>query len=359
MNKYIKIIGILLVIICIYALVQKNSFSTDKDVTVKVGVITALTGDVAYWGQSTLLGAELAKMDLAKEGINADFIFDDAQLDPNMALNAAQKEVNIDKVDAIYSEFNPAAIAVTSYLKDKDILHVYDAAPVSPLKENQNTYKTFTDFQLGCQNIAAYLKNKGITKVGVLENNLEFGQLCLTGIKNVYGDNISVETFNPGIDDFRTMLAKLKQDNVQAIFNASFSTDQIVTLKNMKDLNMNLPFVGTTDIVTPEVVKQNANLFSKTIIFGLPVVSQDFINRLKETFPGKTITNEQAAGLAYIHLKQMAEVLHSCGKDMSCIRNGMDNEKPESIVGFNGFKDHIANFDVLIQQWQNGQFVNI
>lgn len=114
-------------------------FSNKSGENVKIGVITDLTGPASYWGESSRVGAELAKEDLKKEGYNVDLIFEDYQLDASKALNAAQKVVNVDGVDGIYAEFNPAAISIGSFVADKEILFVYDAAVTSPVEESELT----------------------------------------------------------------------------------------------------------------------------------------------------------------------------------------------------------------------------
>lgn len=357
MNKMYISFGALIIVILVGVFVWSSNKQTGESNPIKIGVITALTGDVAYWGEASKLGADLAKVDLAKEGINVEFVFDDAQLDPKMALDAVQKQVNADRVQAIYSEFNPAAIAVASFIKDKNILNIYDGAPVSPLAGNANIYKTFTDFKVGCANVSAFLKNRGVQRVGVIKSNMEYGQLCADGVTGVYGDSAYIETFNVGTTDFRTILTKLKSKNVGAIINASFTPDQLATLKNMRDLGMDITFVGTTDLDTPSVIEQSGGLFAKMLIFGLPKVSPEFVNKIKSTFPGRTITNEQGVALAYIHLTQMAKALSSCGSDLGCAQDKLNTAEPKLFVGFHGFKNHIADFDILIEEFKNGQFV--
>ncbi len=361
MNKNTKwIIGAVIVVAAVaigYSI--KDSGEPIETTPIKIGVITPLTGGVAYWGESSVLGVELAKKDLQKQGINVEFIIEDGQLDPKVALNAAQKLVNVNKVDAIYSEFNPAAISVTSFVKDKNILHVYDAAPITPLKESDNIYKTYLNYEASCQKVAQLVKNRGIDKVGVLKINLEFGNLCLKGIKNVYGNDAVSEEYNAGNNDFRTSLLKLKSENIQALFNVSFQPETLASIKQAKELGINAVFVGLSEIVSPDIVGEYSKLLEGSIMFGLPAVSKEFMARIKKKFPGKTISNYQAVALAYIHLKQIANALSSCNKDLVCVREKMDNSKREPIVGFTGFKNHIAGFDVLIQEWKNGKFVNI
>ena len=361
MNKNTKWITGAVIVIALIA-VGYSIFGTKQPTEtgpIKIGVISPLTGGVAYWGESSVLGIELAKKDLQKQGVNVEFVIEDGQLDPKIALSAAQKLVNIDKVDAIYSEFNPAAIAVSSFLKDKNILHVYDAVPLTPLKESENNYKTYLDYEKACQKAAQLVKGRGIDKVGVLKMNLEFGDLCLEGIKNVYGDNVVSEEYNVGTSDFRTALLKLKSENIQALFNASWKPETLASIKQANELGIDAVFVGLSEVVSPDIVDEYSNILEGSIMFGLPAVSEEFMARVEKEFPGKTIGNYQAVALAYIHTKQIANALSKCDKDLACARKEMNNAKPESIVGFTGFKSHVAGFDVLIQEWKNGEFVDI
>lgn len=349
---------ILVLIISIFVIIQKNIVNLEGG-RIKIGVITPMTGAVAYWGESTAVGVALARIDLAKEGIKVDFIIEDGQLDPKVALSAAQKLVNIDKVSAIYSEFNPAAIAVSSFLKDKDILNVYDAAPVSPLKEGDNVYKTYLDYEIGCMEVAQLLKNKGFERVGVLKVNLEFGDLCLKGIKEVYGNSLIVEDYNAGASDFRSSLSKLKAKDVQVLFNVAFQPETLASLKQAKELGMKPVFAGLSETVSPDVIGEYSNLLEGSFMFGLPAVSEEFIVRVEQDFPGKVVNNYQAVALAYIHLKQMAGAINKCGNNLVCVRKEMDSSRPENLVGFTGFKNHIAGLNILIQKWEDGQFVSV
>lgn len=363
MSKQSKIIIGIVVIVIIIGFVgvffQNKKTNDIKKDTVKIGVITALTGNMAYWGESTLAGIQLAKKDLEKEGINTDIIVEDGQLDPKIALNAVQKLVNIDKVEAVYSEFNPAAISVSSFLKDKNIVHIFDAAAISPLSTNTNTYKTYLDYEKSCAKAAIAVKSRGVEKVGVLKVNLEFGDLCLKGIKSVFGDNVFVEEYNAGTTDFKTNLLKLKSDNIGALFNASFQAETISSLKQARSMDMPKIFVGISEIVSPDIISQYSSLLEGSIMFDLPHIDNLFIKRVKEELPEINVSNYTAVSLVYIHIKQLARALLVCDKNTECVRKELDNSKQESIIGFMGFKDRIADFDIIIQEWKNGEFVRI
>lgn len=179
MEKRSRDILVIVVLILIILSLLFISFSSDDESdSVKIGVITDLTGPAAYWGESTRVGAEIAADELNGEGIEVELVFEDYRLEASLALNAAQKLVGADGVDAIYVDFNPAAISVGSFLIGKDLLFVYDAAVVSPLEGNPGAYKTYLDYREGCKQVSQKFLSEGVEEMGVLKVNLEFG-VCL------------------------------------------------------------------------------------------------------------------------------------------------------------------------------------
>ncbi len=327
---------------------NKNSKSEHNKI--KIGIVTPLTGDVGFWGESSVLGARLAEKDLKEQGIDVNFIFEDSQLDSAKALSAAQKLVNMNNVQGIYSEFNPAAISVSSFLKEKNILHVYDAAITSPLKESNNNYKSYVDYEENCKVLALDLKEQGVEKVGMLKMNLEFAELCKNGVKAVYGKNFYVESYNPGETDFRTSILKLKSNKVEAVFNTGFPNEVSNSLKQINEFGLDVIFITNTDALTTDFIENNNRILDKTITFGFPQVSEEFKQRIKNEL-GKTSAAPEASALAYIHLMQMAKSIDKCDDDIVCIRNEMDNMPSESIIGFKGFNNHIAELDVEIKEY--------
>ena len=46
-----------------------------KKETIKIGIITDLTGPAAYWGESSRVGAEIAAEEMRKEGYDVELIY--------------------------------------------------------------------------------------------------------------------------------------------------------------------------------------------------------------------------------------------------------------------------------------------
>jgi len=344
-KKTIWGLGILvLAILIIWFLVGQK---TNEDKTIKIGIITDLSGGAAYWGESTRDGIDILQKELSTEGIKVNFIIEDYGLDASKAASAAQKLVSIDKVDAVYAEFNPGAIATASFLKDKQIPYIYDAAVTSPLKENNLFYKTYLDYQEGCKQIAQKFKNENVTKIGLLKVNLEFGQLCEAGIKEVFGANMISEGYNLGDNDFRTQLLKIKLGGAQAVINVGFESDTANTLKVIANLKYNLLYGTVDDTVTDNIKKTYGSQLMGAWTFGFSDPSQEFQNKIKNY----NITSIYGAAIAYTHLKQLVRAISECGKNTTCISQTLDSSPSDQTIGFQAYNNRIAILDMKLKQY--------
>lgn len=328
-------------------------FAFEKDVP-KIGYVIDLSGPGAYWGESTVAGAELAKKDLAKEGIGVELIFEDYKMNPKEAVTAVQKLINFDNVDFIYSEFTPAAMAVSSTIQNQDLLQLYISAPISPLKEEYNI-KSFTDYKKNCRLLALKFKEKGILKMGGLMPKDEFGQLCLEGVLEIYPDIIIEEYFGLGKEkDLRTQVTKLKNANVEAIINPGIDPDSRNMLKIVKELGWKINYGGSTEGLSETIIDEYADVIENYIYFRFVDVSKEFKERVDIQI-GHTPDTYEAAAFAYMHTKQIARAIDYCGKDSACIKQKILNSPKEEFFGFDGFNGRIADFEILIieSEWIN------
>ncbi len=345
MNK--KFIWVAIVIIALVIVAIVNLQHTSDNGAIKIGIITDLTGPAAYWGESTRAGALILKNELASQDKTVEFIFEDYGLNAALAANAAQKLINSDKVDAIYAEFNPGAIAVGSYLKDKHIPFIYEAAAVSPLKDNLLFYKTYLNYREGCRSIAQKFKDEGAVKIGVLKVNLEFGEICQNGVVEVYGNNMISEGYNLGDTDFRTQLLKLNSQGAQAVINVGFEGDTANTLKVIKNLKYDLRYGTVDDSITNNVLKNYKSELEGAWTFGFKDISPDFQNKLKKY----NVSSPYGAALAYTHLKQLVEALSKCGDDITCVSQSLDRSPADNAIGFIKYVNHIADLNMNIRKY--------
>ncbi|MCR4277836.1 MAG: ABC transporter substrate-binding protein [Candidatus Berkelbacteria bacterium] len=318
---------------------------------IKIGIITDLSGPAAYWGASTRVGADIAKRELNEAGYSVEIIYEDYQLDAAKALTSAQKLVNVDNVDAVYAEFNPAAVSAGSFMKTINKTFMYDAAVTSPLEGNPNAFKTYLDYQVGCKDVAQKFKDQGVTKVGSLKVNLEAGNLCQAGLEEVFdSSNITTEVFNLGDTDFKTQILKMKNSGVGAIIGAMFEGDTLNTLKAIKELGFDVPYGTVDDSVTDKVKQQYSDELKGAWTFGFPPVSVDFSAKVKAN-ANTTLSTEYGAALAYTHILQIAKSIDACKKDLVCSRDKISQSTSDDTVGFIDFKDRVANLKLAIKKY--------
>ncbi|MFA5023184.1 MAG: ABC transporter substrate-binding protein [Candidatus Paceibacterota bacterium] len=345
----IAIIVIIIIVAGIWYLGTKPVSVPTSTAPIKVGIITDLTGPAAYWGESTRVGAEIAKKELEAEGYKIDLVFEDYQLDATKSVSSAQKLVNLDNVQAIYSEFNPAAIAVESFLRDKQVLHIYDAAPVSPLAMSPNVFKTYIDYQAGCKLVAQKFKDEQIKKIATLLAKAEFSELCLKGAQEVYPDIIT-ESYELGDTDLHTQVLKIKNGQAGAIINVGFEGDTLNTFKALKDLKYSAKLGTVDDTITDQVKAKYANELKGAWSFGFGTVDSSFEAKLKATAL-KPLSTEYGAAIAYTHLKQIVKAFAKCQKDLACVDREIANSPADRTIGFRGFKNQIADIQLQLRQY--------
>ncbi len=350
-NVWIPIVIVVVLIAILGGLVfwQSNKQAAARP-TVKIGIVTDLTGGASYWGESTQVGAAIAKKELEAEGYKPEFIFEDYKLDAQKALSSAQKLVNIDNVSGMYAEFNPAAISAGSFLKGKSLLYTYDAAVTSPLAGNSLAFKTYLDYQAGCKAVAQKFQTEGVTKVGFLKVNLEFGELCQAGITEVFGTNLDSEAYTLGDTDFKTQILKFKTAGVGAVMNVGFEGDTLNTLKAMKEQSLKVSYGTVDDTITASVKTQYPTELKGAWTFGFAQVDPSFSAKIKQETT-KTLSTEFGAAIAYTHLKQMVKALDKCNNDTTCAATEMAKSVSDSTIGFNKFIDRIADLDMTVKQY--------
>ena len=109
MNSITKgIVGVIVIgalAAAIGAIAQKQSTGDKNSGQIKVGAILPLSGDLAALGEEVKRGIELAAEDAKMEGANVAVIYEDDRYTPAMDVSAANKLINVDKVDAAMTMF--------------------------------------------------------------------------------------------------------------------------------------------------------------------------------------------------------------------------------------------------------------
>lgn len=329
--------------------------SAGAETEIKIGVLTDLSGLAAYYGNQTRVGAMLAEQEINKKDKNFKIIFEDSALKPPQALSAMQKFFYLDKVAAVYVDFTPIATAVSPVVKSNKKLMVYSAAARSVALDNEYAFKTYLDYQQGCENVAQELKKRGVLKVGFLKANAEYAELCLTGLKNVYQDILEYG-YNRG-DVVSSQVLAMKNKNIEVIFNPSYEGDCGNSIQAAATINYPVKFVAAEDTFSKQLVSKYKDHLEGSISFGLKSLPEELLEKAKKIPGADQLTDYYGVGLTFVHIGQMYDVLSKCGaEDITCQLETLKKAKSDSRVGFEGWQNKIAVLKTEIKEFKKDAF---
>lgn len=220
---------------------------------IKIGIILPLTGQVAMYGEDGKRG-----LDLALENINTSggikgqkvkLIYEDSTGTPKGAVSAAQKLININKVDTIIGcLFSTVALAVKPISRQKGLVFASPTA-ANPELFNDNIGEKKFFFSLGpLPDDEIYILSKYFTEklnkktVGVLYmlNDTGLADLALykKWLPKFGGKVVISESFNPGATDFRTQLTKIKAANPDILYMNTSIKEGVKAVRQISELKL-------------------------------------------------------------------------------------------------------------------------
>jgi branched-chain amino acid transport system substrate-binding protein len=221
--------------------------------TVKIGAILAVTGPASN------LGAPEAKtLQMLVEQTNAaggllgrkvQLVLKDSGASPEKALSFARQLIEEDQVLAI---LGPSTSGESLKIKDvaeegRTILLSCAAAEAIVNPVAKWVFKTPQNDAFATLWIYRYLKERGLTRIGVVASNTGFGNGGMAQLEKYAPENgiqiLIAEAYDKDATDLSSVLTKLKARDVQAVVNWSIEPAQSLVAKNMRQLGMKQPLL--------------------------------------------------------------------------------------------------------------------
>jgi branched-chain amino acid transport system substrate-binding protein len=268
----------LLVVLC--ALFVLVSFGLAKEEVkaqppIKVGAIFSITGGASFLGAPEQKTAEMLVEKINSsggvDGRKIELIIKDSGSKPENAISLTKQLINEDKVLAI---IGPSTSGETMAIKNicqegKTILLSCAAAEdiVNPVASY--VFKTPQKDSDAVKRIFIAMKEKGITKIGVISSNDGFGTAGSVQLaKNApdYGITIAItEAYDKQETDLTGVLTKVKGQDVQAVVNWSIVPAQSLVAKNMKQIGFNVPLYQSHGFGNIKYAQQGGEAANGTI----------------------------------------------------------------------------------------------
>ncbi len=360
----IGIIVVILVIWGIYSVANKPQVSQEP---IKIGVIAPFTGKAATWGESIRNG-----ITLAMERVNADggvngrevqVIFEDDQLDVKNSVSAFNKLVNIDNVSAIIGPGGSSnAKAVVPLLQEKKVPAILTAVGVSDITQgNDYIFRIWPSEVQKAKAMSPALEKLGYKKVAVITTNNEspldmIEQLKLKVFPGLEIETVYEEVVDRDTTDFRTVLAKVKSVDFDALFINLYAGQVGVGIKQAKEMGITEPMFSNILADSSKELELAQGAMEGVWFPGSPVPSNNFLEEYKNRFG---IDSQLAAPSSYDALMFYVEAIKRVGTDREKIRQELYKIKNyEGAFGNISFDEEgDASLDIPLKTIKNGEFV--
>ncbi|MDO8661531.1 MAG: ABC transporter substrate-binding protein [Candidatus Woesearchaeota archaeon] len=370
-------VGIALVFIAILILsgCAENTTRLNNLDSVKIGIITPLTGPTAWlgsWATTTLqLSAEKIN---AEGGINGRpllLLFEDAG-NSQQASIATSKLLNQDEVTLIYAMTTPV-VAGASSVVDQAQTPLFGFTSVQTFAKQYEW--VFSDLRdIGNECVALYEKTvtERTERIAFLGNDADFSQTCKESVIQKGAQFVAQEIKLSNEPDAKTQLLKIKEANPDAMLLICWPPDCNIIYRQMLELNFTpqllLPLttplpanpIATKDI-NKEAIFHNALGTDQAVNIEKP--SPELAKFLEDykTRKGEPMNYGGDVPVTYDNLQEIAVALRKCPSlNNNCIRDKLRETDYTGISGRVKFagKNTASRASTLIQ-YENGAWKKI
>jgi branched-chain amino acid transport system substrate-binding protein len=240
-----------------------TAWAASADVT--IGVTLPLTGYAASYGEDAKRGADLAvEQANAAGGIKGEkvrlLVEDDAGVGKS-GVAATQKLVNVDKVPVIIGGMMSAvALPASPIARSNKVVYL---STMSSHPELTATPGGFIYRLAGSDALHGVIEAdfavkqlKAKTAVGLFattDYGAINGKIVRETFEKLGGKWLTTDNFKQGATDYRTQLAKLKEQNADILFLVATHKEAAQIFRQMVELNYKIPVMGTSFLDDPAI----------------------------------------------------------------------------------------------------------
>lgn len=232
----------------------------------KIGSFLSLTGPAAFLGdpEEKTLRQYVERLNAAGgvAGKKLELVIYDDGGDSNKARTLVSRLIDEDKVDVIVGgSLSGLVMAVIPIIEDAKVPYISLASAISitePVKKW--VFKTPLTDRMVCERIYAELKDRSISKVGLLSSTDGYGQSMhkeCTATAGKFGVTIvSAETYGARDTDMTAQLTNIgRTPGLQAIINTGFGQTGAIVTRNYAQLGIKVPLYQSSGVASDEFLK--------------------------------------------------------------------------------------------------------
>lgn len=333
--------------------------------TIKIGVISPLTGPAAEFGLPLQEGVQMAYerwQNSHKQDLNIELIIHDEKCLPREAVTAYYALRN-EKVGYIIGAGCSSSTLAIAPLAERE--HVILFTPLSAAAKISEAgdfiFRNHTSSAVEAKHLAAWAA-KHYKKIALLYDDASDAfQGEARAFSAAFPGTIIEIPFHGGRADYRTEALRAKSAGVDALFVTALTPDTITILKELDHLGIKKPILADKIAGGPDFLRAAGPLAQGVVYFVAAYNKQtnpEFWRRYKgKTGKDPTIFIAQS----YDTFNLLAQALEKCGEDTACTRDYLYGVK--NYPGAGGAITIDKNGDVIkeiaIMRIQSGQHVRL
>jgi branched-chain amino acid transport system substrate-binding protein len=262
MKKYIWI-GVIVFAVVVVSFLFKSNTQTG---IIKIGMIIPLSGPAADYGVQMKGGAEIAKQELLKKGIDVNIVYEDSKVDPATGISAYRRLIDVENVNYMVSAFTRVSLPLIE-MTAKDKMPMIMTIFAGNWDKTKSPYairffptpRQYVRGEDGANVLA------GVKTASVIYVNDDYGKSVLNELDLFLTEKgitlLSKEGYTPSSSDFRTALTKIKPSNSDILSIISSSPVEISNIiKQAKEVGITAKvFDSSIALSNPNVYKNPAN----------------------------------------------------------------------------------------------------
>jgi ABC-type branched-subunit amino acid transport system substrate-binding protein len=257
-----------------------------EGVPIKVGILTPLTGAGGADGPRMQKAMQAVFDEVNKAGgvtgRMIQTVVEDSQTNPEAAVRAARKLIEVDKVPIIMGTWASAvttAVAPVCWESKTFIMTVSGADSISLLPHQGYLVRTQPTSKLQAIAHAGYIAGTGKKRIGVIGIQAPFAQSTKdhldTFMKTVGGSVVSHVIYEKDKSTYRSEIDRVMQGNPDNLYLNGYAPDTVVVLRDLYKAGIDLPKFCQSYAVPQATLDANPPEVSEGVVTGSPSADVD------------------------------------------------------------------------------------
>ena len=338
---------------------------------VTVGIVTALTGQMAAPGVFQMNGFKLAAEELNAGGgitvggrkYTVDLKVYDTRANPGEGASAMQRLATVDKAPVVLGELSSGVAAAIGPIAQDYSLPFILTVPTGPNLTEQNNPYVFrvnaNNLQLNMA-VAEFLAGQAWSPIAFIAWNNDAGRGGVNGIRQMLASAKDgyVGYFNVGEVDFSSHIANIRNSKAQAVMLFMDEEPGSLAIKQIRDAGLKTHLVGTLAMGSDRFLKRlDAQKLAGMVQYNAfpPNAGTPRIRNFSQRYKAKY--GEEAHGFAaqsYDGLMVAAAAMQQAGTitDGKAIREALAKIEHQGVIGTIKFdRKGQASPAVYVTQW--------